>query len=66
MKEYLPYIFAGLGVALILISLVLRNGTPETSTVITNLASVFMIIAGVICMIGGLVTYFLRDDPEIW
>jgi hypothetical protein len=66
MKEKLPFIFSGLGLVMVIISVVLRNGTADTSTPITNLASTFMFLAGVICMIGGIVTYFMRDNPEVW
>ena len=66
MKERLPYIFGGLGIVLMAFAIVLRNGTPDTDTVITNLVSVFMIVAGAVCLLGGCVTWFLRDDPEVW
>jgi len=66
MKKYLPFLLFGLGVAFVIISLVLRQGTNDADIVITNIVSSFMLFAGGICMLGGLVTFFLRDDPDIW
>jgi hypothetical protein len=68
MKKFLPYLIGGVGLMMVCIALVLRNGSPEAETVITNLASTFMLTAGIICVIGGLVTFFLRDDEtlDVW
>lgn len=66
MSKYLPYVFAGLGVFMIIFSMVLRNGMPDAHVVITNLTSSFMLIAGGICLVVGLVTFFLRHDDEVW
>jgi hypothetical protein len=66
LKKYIPFIVGGLGIAFIVISLVLRNGTPDADVAITNVASTFMLVAGGICIVVGLVSYFLRHDHEIW
>lgn len=66
MKKFLPFLLGGLGLLLIATALVLRQGTADAHMVVTNLASTFMLVAGAICLVGGLVTFFLRDDPEIW
>lgn len=66
MKKVLPYLLTGLGLAFVIISMILRQGTADAHTAVTNVASSFMIIAGGICILAGLVTFFLRDDPEIW
>lgn len=66
MKKFLPYLVGGIGLMFICVAIVLRNGSPEAETVITNLASTFMFTAGAICIVGGLVTFFLRDDAEVW
>ena len=66
MKKYLPFVFGGLGLLLLVIAFVLRSGTADAEVVITNLASTFMMVAGAICVLVGLVTFFLRDDEQIW
>jgi hypothetical protein len=66
MRKYLPYLVGGVGLMFICIALVLRNGSPDAEAAITNVASTFMLTAGVICFIGGLVTFFLRDDETVW
>lgn len=65
-KKYLPYLMAALGVMFIVISILLRQGTADAEIVITNVTSSFMLFAGVICLLVGLVTFFLRDDPNVW
>jgi len=65
-KKFLPFIIAGLGLAFVIISMVLRNGTADAQEVITNITSTFMLVAGCICVLVGIVTFFLRDDTEIW
>lgn len=64
MKKYLPYIFGGLGVFFIAFAMILRNGAPDAHEVITNLASTFMLVAGGICVVVGIVTFFIRDDDQ--
>lgn len=66
MKKWLPFLIVGLGVMFILISMVLRNGMPDADVAITNITSMFMLVAGCICVVGGIVTFFLRHDPEVW
>ncbi len=66
MKKYLPYVVGGLGLMLLLIGMVLRNGTPDADELITNLSSTFMMLAGAICFLVGVVTHFLRDDETVW
>lgn len=66
MKKFLPFLVGGTGLMFICVALVLRNGSPEAATVITNLSSTFMLTAGGICIVGGLVTFFLRDDEGVW
>lgn len=66
MRRYLPFLIGGLGLMFIGIAMVLRNGTADTHAVITNVTSTFMLAAGCICMLGGIVTFFLRDDETVW
>jgi hypothetical protein len=66
MKKYLPFGVGGMGLMLLTIALIFRNGVTGTEAVITNLAGTFMLLAGSICFIVGLVTYFLRDDEQVW
>lgn len=66
MKRIAPYIFGGFGVLMIVFSLVLRNGTADADVVITNLASTFMLVAGAVCLLVGVVTFFRRNDYEEW
>lgn len=66
MKKYSPFIFGGLGLLLIGMSFVLRNGTPEADSAITNLASSFMVFGGGVCLLVALITFLKRDDPEEW
>ncbi len=66
MKKFLPFIIGGLGAFMVGFSMILRNGTPDADIVITNLVSTFMLVAGVICIVVGLVTFFLRHDEHIW
>lgn len=66
MRKYLPYVVGGLGIVLLTIGLVLRNGTPDADALITGLSSTFMMLAGAICFVVGVVTYFLRDDETVW
>lgn len=67
MKKYAPYIFGVIGLILIATSILLRNGTPDADMAITNLASSFMVFAGAICLLIGLVTFFLRhDETDVW
>jgi hypothetical protein len=66
MKKFLPFIIGGLGAFMIGFSVILRNGTPDADVAITNLVSTFMLVAGVICVLVGLVTFFLRHDEQIW
>lgn len=65
MKKYLPYIFGGLGLLLLVSAMILRGGSADVHAVVTNLASTFMLVGGGICILIGLVTFFLRDD-EVW
>ena len=65
-KKYLPFVFGGLGLVMLVIAMFLRQGTDDAHTVITNLAGTFMIVAGVICVLIGIITFFLRNDNTIW
>ncbi len=65
-KKFLPFVFGVLGLVMLVIAMVLRNGTDDAHMVITNLASTFMFVAGVICLLIGIITFFLRHDHTIW
>ena len=65
MKTYLPFVFAGLGLVLVTTSFVLRWSTGDTDA-ITNISCMFMLVGGIVCIGGGVLTYFLRDNPEVW
>jgi hypothetical protein len=66
MKHVAPYLFGGFGIAMIVFSVVLRNGTNDADLVITNLASSFMVFAGSVCLLVGVITFFRRHDQEEW
>lgn len=66
MKKYLPYLVGGLGLMFIGIAVILRSGTADADSAITNVASTFMLIAGAICFLAGVVTFFLRHDESVW
>lgn len=66
MKKYLPYIFGGIGLLLLVSAMILRGGSADVHAVVTNLASTFMLVAGAICIVIGLITFFLRHDDEVW
>jgi len=66
MKRKAPYIFGGLGIVLVVTSFVLRNGTPDADDAITTLASMFMAVAGGVCVLVGIVTFFMRHEGEDW
>jgi hypothetical protein len=66
MKQVAPYLFGGFGIVMIVFSVVLRNGTADADVVITNLASSFMLLAGSVCLLVGVVTFFRRHDHEEW
>jgi hypothetical protein len=66
MKKKAPYIFGFLGLSLVGISFFLRGGTPDADETITNLASTFMIVAGSICLLIGVATFFMRNHGEDW
>lgn len=66
MKKMLPYIFGGMGLVLLASAYFLRSGSPDVHEAITNLASSFMLFGGGICIVVGLITFFLRNDDETW
>ncbi|MBX9686814.1 MAG: hypothetical protein K2X27_08940 [Candidatus Obscuribacterales bacterium] len=66
MKKFAPYIFGGLGLFMMAMSAFLRAGSADTDAAITNLASSFMLFAGCICFVVGIVMFFMKDDPEEW
>jgi len=66
MKKFIPFIVVALGVAFILVSMFLRNGTEDAEAAITNVASTFMLFAGGVCVVGGCLIFFLRHDHDFW
>ena len=66
MKKWVPILVSGLGFFVIVIAMILRRGTPDADIAITNVTSSFMFIGGSICIVVGLVTYFLRHSEDIW
>jgi hypothetical protein len=66
MKKWLPFLIAGLGLFMVIISMVLRQGTADADIAITNVTSSFMLIGGSVCIVVGLVTYFLRHNDDVW
>lgn len=66
MKHKAPYLFGGFGIVMIVFSVFLRNGTADADVVITNLASTFMVFAGSVCLLVGMITFFRRHDHEEW
>lgn len=53
-----------LGLGFMVLAWFLRKGMPDAHTAITNVSSTFMFVAGIICIVGGLVVYFLRNEEE--
>lgn len=66
MKKFAHFLFGGLGLLLLIFAFFLRNGSPDADVVITNLASTFMMFAGAVCLLVGVVTFFRRHDHEEW
>lgn len=66
MKKLLPFLVSGLGLIFIVLSQVLRAGTADADAAITNLAGVFVLLAGAVCLVGGVATFLLRHDSEVW
>ena len=66
MKKIMPIAMMATGIGLCVISQVLRMGQEVVDTAVTNVTSSFMLIAGCICLLGGLVTYFLKGDDDVW
>jgi hypothetical protein len=55
-----------LGCIFVGVSVLLKNGMPDAEVAITNITSMFMLIAGSICIVGGIVTHFLRHEEDVW
>lgn len=66
MKQYLPFVVGGMGLILLVVAMILKNGTPDAEAAITSLASIFMMLAGAVCVLVGALTFFLRDDEQVW
>lgn len=66
MKKYLPFGVGGMGLLLLIIACFLRSGASDADAAIANLSGTFMLVAGCICFVVGVVTYFLRDDEQVW
>ncbi|HEY9678980.1 MAG TPA: hypothetical protein V6C76_13305 [Drouetiella sp.] len=66
MKKYLPAAVVLLGIIFIVIAVILKRGTPDAEAAITGIASMFMLIAGSILIVGGIVTHFLRHEDDVW
>lgn len=67
MRKYVPLMIGGvLGLVFICIAMALRNGTAEAHTVITNLTSSFMFVAGFLSIVGGVIFCVMSDDQAAW
>ncbi len=66
MKKWLPASVVLLGVIFIGVAMLLKNGMPDAEVAITNITSMFMLVAGAICIVGGIVTHFLRHEEDVW
>lgn len=66
MKKFLPFVVGGMGLVLLVVAMILKNGTPDAEAAITSLASIFMMLAGAVCVLVGALTFFLRDDEQVW
>lgn len=65
-KKYLPASVVLLGCIFIGVSVLLKNGMADADVAITNITSMFMLVAGSICIVGGIVTHFLRHEEDVW
>lgn len=66
MKKWLPACVVLLGCAFIGIAVMLKQGTPDAEAAITGISSLFMLIAGSILIVGGIVTHFMRHEEDVW
>lgn len=64
-KKILPIVLFVLGIIFFGVAYLLRT-SDDAHQAITNLTSLFMMVGGGICIVGGGVLYFIRNDDEEW
>lgn len=65
MRYLLPIGLLTVGGAFLWFSSQLPGG-PDPASAVNNLVSIFMLVSGVVCILLGGVTFFLRHDEDIW
>ncbi len=65
MKKWMPIALAVIGLAFIGLSQVLQAETGAEA-VITHIAGNILLVGGGISFVVALITFFLRDNEEIW
>jgi hypothetical protein len=61
MEKLVPAVFTFVGLSLLCVSFLLRN-----TDIVSHLASMFILLSGVVLILVGLVTFFLRDEIDFW
>lgn len=66
LKKVIPLAIAALGVAFVGVWHMLKSAPVDAETPVTNILGFFMLIAGCICIMGGALFFFLRDEHDFW
>jgi hypothetical protein len=53
-----------LGLGFIGLAMFLRQGTADAHQAITNITSVFILVAGALCILFGIVIYLIKNDED--
>lgn len=64
MKKILPIGMVLLGLGFIGLAWYLRQGTPDAHHAITNITSVFIMVAGALCILFGIIIYLIKNDED--
>jgi hypothetical protein len=67
LKKLIYEVETGLGiVAFVAAWFLTRNPVTASTPVCAMLPATVLVLSGFICLLFGLTTYLLRDDPDIW
>ncbi len=67
LKEAVYVMIPALGAILLFISFFSLNFASNTVAPVSDLVSgIVLAIAGIACMLFGLTTWIIRDDPQVW
>jgi hypothetical protein len=65
MNQYIPFILGGIGFFFIAMSYIV--GCMEVGHFAVNrLVAIVLLLAGALFLLGGLVSFFLRDEFDFW